>query len=198
MAEIKVSQLPEASQINDNDLIMIVQGGTNKKITKENCQFASGDEISIGTTEPSEEEKLWINPNEIPSGSGSYISNVYSDAQDKAYSCHYTNNSDSYSTSEIKTNKTWGSDNEPIYRKVINFTTGSTLNTQLTVAHGISNFKAVVSLDLYVKAWGNVYKCPDSTINQVYMQGSSNVGYVMVSSGLSNMPAYFIIEYIKN
>jgi hypothetical protein len=103
-----------------------------------------------------------------------------------------------YSTSEVNTGKTWGSNNEPIYRKVINFTTGSSLNTQLTIAHGISNFKAVVSLELYVKAWGNIYKCPDSTINQVYMQGSSNVGYVMVSSGLSNMPAYLIIEYIKN
>lgn len=91
MAEIKVSQLPEASQINDNDLIMIVQGGTNKKITKENCQFASGDEISIGTTEPTGEEKIWIDPTEIPSGIGTDISNVYSDAQDKAYSCHYSN-----------------------------------------------------------------------------------------------------------
>lgn len=89
--EIKVSQLPEASQINDNDLIMIVQNGTSKKITKENCQFASGDEISVSTTEPSEEEKLWINPNDTPSGVGSYISNTYGTSQAIGYSQNYVN-----------------------------------------------------------------------------------------------------------
>lgn len=64
MTEIKVSQLPEASEINDSDLLMIVQSGTNKKITKANARFASGDEISIGTTQPVEDEKLWIKSDE--------------------------------------------------------------------------------------------------------------------------------------
>ena len=93
MAEIKVSQLPEASQINDEDLLMIVQGGSNKKITKANAKFASGDEVSIGTTEPVEEEKLWINPDEVPSGSLNPITNEYSVATDKGYSCDYLNGS---------------------------------------------------------------------------------------------------------
>ena len=35
MSEIKVSQMPEANNINDNDLFMIIQGGYNKKIPKE-------------------------------------------------------------------------------------------------------------------------------------------------------------------
>lgn len=78
MAEIKVSELNEASQINDNDLLMIVQNGENKKITKENCQFASGDEVAVSTTEPSDEElKLWINPNDIPSGEGLLLNKIY-------------------------------------------------------------------------------------------------------------------------
>ena len=34
MTEIKVSQLTEASSVGDNDLLMIVQDGTNKKVTK--------------------------------------------------------------------------------------------------------------------------------------------------------------------
>lgn len=33
--EIKVSELPQASQVNAEDLLMIIQGGANKKITKE-------------------------------------------------------------------------------------------------------------------------------------------------------------------
>lgn len=36
--EIKVSELPEATQLNDDDIIMIVQNGANKKITKKNLQ----------------------------------------------------------------------------------------------------------------------------------------------------------------
>ena len=35
MANIKVSELPSASSFGDNDYAMIVQGGENKKITKE-------------------------------------------------------------------------------------------------------------------------------------------------------------------
>ena len=95
MAEIKVSQLPEASEINDNDLIMIVQNNVNKKITKENCKFASGDEVAVSDTEPTGEEsdsvKLWINPEETPSGSLNPITNEYSVATDKGYSCNYLN-----------------------------------------------------------------------------------------------------------
>lgn len=34
MAEIKVSQLTEANSVGDNDLLMIVQDGTNKKVAK--------------------------------------------------------------------------------------------------------------------------------------------------------------------
>lgn len=81
MAEIKVSQLPEASEINDNDLIMIVQNNVNKKITKENCKFASGDEIAVSDTEPTGEEsesvKLWIEPSETISGSGFELNKFY-------------------------------------------------------------------------------------------------------------------------
>ena len=52
-----------------------------------------GDEISIGTTEPVEEEKLWINPEEVPSGSLNPITNEYSVATDKGYSCDFLNGS---------------------------------------------------------------------------------------------------------
>lgn len=35
---IKVTEMTEATQVNNNDLFMIVQNGENKKITKENLQ----------------------------------------------------------------------------------------------------------------------------------------------------------------
>lgn len=45
----------------------------------------------------------------------------YSASTTDSYSCNYVNNNiqDSYSTSEVKTNKTW-IDGKPIYRKVFN------------------------------------------------------------------------------
>lgn len=37
--EIKVSQLPEASSVGDDDLLMIIQGGLNKKAASKNIPF---------------------------------------------------------------------------------------------------------------------------------------------------------------
>lgn len=54
-----------------------------------------GAEISVSTTEPTGDEddsvKIWINPNEAPSGSLNPISNTYGVAQDKGYSQEYLN-----------------------------------------------------------------------------------------------------------
>ena len=48
-------------------------------------------EIAISTTQPSGDEVLWINPNEVPSGIGSYISNTYGESQEIGYSQEYIN-----------------------------------------------------------------------------------------------------------
>lgn len=51
MANIKVSELPTATEFNDDDYVMIVQSNTNKKITKENMYgnyLFSTEEIIIG------------------------------------------------------------------------------------------------------------------------------------------------------
>ena len=49
-------------------------------------------EIAIQTTQPTDDEKLWINPNETPGGTLNPITNEYSVAIDKGYSCNYVNN----------------------------------------------------------------------------------------------------------
>lgn len=48
-------------------------------------------EISISTTQPSGDEVLWINPDEVPTGQGSYISNEYGSSQEIGYSQEYSN-----------------------------------------------------------------------------------------------------------
>lgn len=49
-------------------------------------------EIAISNTQPSGDEVLWINPNETPTGQGSYISNEYGTSQEIGYSQEYVNN----------------------------------------------------------------------------------------------------------
>ena len=54
-----------------------------------------GAEVAVSSTEPTGEDddsvKIWINPNEAPSGSLNPISNTYGVAQDKGYSQEYIN-----------------------------------------------------------------------------------------------------------
>ena len=54
MAEIKVSEMLEAEQVNDEDLIMIVQNGVNKKVpaSKVGTGQAGGDTLPIGAIMP--------------------------------------------------------------------------------------------------------------------------------------------------
>lgn len=49
MSEIKVSELPQASQLNDADLVMIVQGNANKKITA--ATFNTANDTRLDTAE---------------------------------------------------------------------------------------------------------------------------------------------------
>lgn len=49
MANIKVSEMPETTSANIDDLIMIIQGGGNKKITEKNLL---GDRVVVSPTEP--------------------------------------------------------------------------------------------------------------------------------------------------
>ena len=59
MANIKVSEMPETTAANIDDLIMIIQGGGNKKITEKNLL---GDSIVVSPTEPVENnrKKVWF------------------------------------------------------------------------------------------------------------------------------------------
>ena len=102
-----------------------------------------GAEIAVSTTEPEEDEVLWINPEDIPSGSLNPITNEYSIATDKGYSCNYVNDLVNYSTSEVNTGKKW-IDGKDIYRKVI--TMQNQAVAQVSVGT-ISNMDSVVSLN---------------------------------------------------
>lgn len=59
MEEVKVSELPVATNVNDGDLVMIVQDGYNKQVTKENLQKIQTSLITT-TTEIAENTNYTI------------------------------------------------------------------------------------------------------------------------------------------
>lgn len=125
--QIDMSNVTETTQINDADYLLISQSGTTKKIKKENTQFASGDEVAVATSEPSDPEgdlKVWINPSEVVTPSSILVTEAYSTAHDKSYSCEYINDLAisgggwTYSTTETETGRKW-IDNKDIYRRIV-------------------------------------------------------------------------------
>lgn len=87
-----------------------------------------GAEVAVSSTEPTGEDadsvKIWINPNEAPSGSLNPISNTYGVAQDKGYSQEYVNKLVDYSNTEQVVGVYV--DGKPIYKKVISGSISST------------------------------------------------------------------------
>lgn len=59
MADIKVTEMPQATNISPDDLVMVVQGGVNKKI--ENSTLL-GDSIIVSASEPTDNnrKKVWF------------------------------------------------------------------------------------------------------------------------------------------
>lgn len=102
---------------------------------------------------------------------------------------------DNYSTDEVKIGK-W-INNKPIYRKVLSFTTSSTLNSFVNVAHGISNVDMFLpNIDMAVLYNNNWYKCPNDLVIEMYAN-ATNFTYYNSSSALASKPAIVILEYTK-
>lgn len=107
--------------------------------------------------------------------------------------------SGNYSTSEIKTNKTW-TNNKPIYRKVIE--TGAIANTSKSVAHGISDLGIVVSIYGIAITSSNAYftipRIVTTALNQ-QIGLSADATNVTIDAGsvASFANSFIVIEYTK-
>lgn len=98
----------------------------------------------------------------------SQVVNAYSESTNNVYSCNYVNNSDSYSTSEVKTNKRW-IDGKPIYRKI--FDRGTSLETFNHNIPNVSNIWIINDYTVRIHASGNV----------IPLNGGSNSGSLVTS-----------------
>lgn len=135
------------------------------------------------------------NANEIPTLMDEYTQTSYS-----AYNCEYINDCDKYSTTEVKTNKTW-TDGKPIYRKVF---VGNSLPSSSNIGT-ISNLGTVISAIGFVVAMGGSiaysntagsYLSPDYYSGvQVSPNGTVQIFHSAIYEG---NPYRLTVEYTKS
>ena len=213
MADIKVSEMQSATSLNPDDLIMVVQSGSNKKATfdlfKEipidNLNSTSTtDALSANQGKVLNDKILGLNiPSVVDNLTSTSKTNALSANQGKILNDNITNLT-TYSTNEVKTGETW-IDGKPIYRKTFS------LNNRLLapsnpINHNISNLETVVSVQ-------GIFKDTDTFITFPYLYDTSNAMYLKVTStqiipavpkdgslslsASSNRTFYCIIEYTK-
>ena len=128
------------------------------------------------------------------------VVNTYDESQENAYSCDYINNSDSYSTSEVKTNKRW-IDGKPIYRVCKNI--GYLPNNGRIVPSFeglIPTTATITKLDGITHRYANdvhdYRPLAEMVITFLYRPAMSAL-YVDTNQDVSNWECIAIIEYTK-
>lgn len=162
---IKISELPQASQLTSDDIIPIVQSGDTKKIPVGNVISNSHNSSTAGTYSSNYINdnfnklipKASYNTSSNETYSCSYVNgaipemfNSYSTSSDDAYSCNYINGLNTYSTTEHRIG-TW-IDGKPVYQTtIIRTTTGD-------VAHQISNIDKITGIKGFFMRKDGVYE----------------------------------------
>ena len=112
-------------------------------------------------------------------------------------------NAEAYSTSEVKTNKTW-IDGKPMYRKVVAFTTTVAANTLFTISHGISNMSFYHIAEVFINSGSGLsYPIPmvgytSSLTDKIFCYMDANNVYFYTNGAWGqNWTKYVVIEYTK-
>ena len=109
-----------------------------------------------------------------------------------------------YSTDEVLTGKFW-IDGKPIYRKVIDCGTPTPTNKEITIAHGIANIDAYITVDFYLQ--DSVLKklplgVPEDTTSLYWCYVSNmDANSIIIRSGTGyaqgSVHWYAVLEYTK-
>lgn len=126
------------------------------------------------------------------------VVNTYNTSDSDTYSCDYINNSESYSTSEVKTNKTWFG--KPVYRKML-------IINQLPNTGSYQWSIGVANLDLAKINYGESYMTwiaprtyPIIRVNpqiDFIIDNNNNLEVITYDNSYVNWTAYVVIEYTK-
>lgn len=180
----------------------------NLNLLQDNIENDIGDLSELETTEKTDLVSAINEANQHGSGGGGETLPVGAEIEFDGQSTDIPTgweeitNPDSYSTTEIKTNKTW-IDGKPIYRKVINIGSITNTTSNNTVNPNISNLDTLISLDGIFNIGAN--RIPINFHNSVtasggigfccFFQASDNLLYILCKSAINS--GYVVMEYTK-
>ena len=154
----------------------------------------SGSEIVIGDEEPTEDTKMIIDTDAFDP-QYSDITDEYSEANNKAYSCNYINKCNTYSTSEVFTGK-YFKDGKPIY-KITFYQSSYTQATNFNISISALNIDKLV-LPPYGMTYDGTQQIPipfanqSNEVNYAFRNGNNLACYLMYGTS-----ADITIEYTK-
>lgn len=179
MSDIKVSEMAEATTLNDNDLLMVVQNGANKKVKI--------DKLGISELQTNLQQQI----TGLETSLGQQITQTNTSVDEKI------NKLGTYSTEEIDTGKKW-IDGKTIYRTVL---TISSITAGQVKSIDISslNFERIV----FITAIGTLTDGAVIPIPYLYAGNSvtmyeENNNIRIASTGYNMTNVNVIIEYVKN
>ena len=160
------------------------------------------DEIAISTSEPTEHEKLWVNPNQLVKAYGTYISNTHGSSQTIGYSQEYVNRDNTYSTSEIKTNKVW-IDGKPIYRIVLDTTDTNSTSNWKQYNYSTLGIPSGIDTAWFPEAYSIIVQENNPYVESFYSQGTriqtspATAKINILGNGTAYSRYIIIMEYTK-
>lgn len=124
------------------------------------------------------------------------IVNATNNSTTDAYSCDYINKDNTYSTSEIKTNKVW-IDGKPIYRKVIvgnsiTFTENTTKEIQTNISNVDTNTRLDINL---VYRDGTQFKLWNT--KEIFFRPYTGIIGITITQNVEMESYQIVLEYTK-
>lgn len=194
---VKISELPEATSVQEEDIMPIVQNGETKKVS---MSKVGGNEVFIGDIEDAPEDaKIVIDDDGVDLISSEVVNSLSGDETAKAPSVKAVKDALSYSTTEQVVG-TW-IDGKPLYRIVF---TGTCTATQTVIMRNASTIDLIFSYG-YVLATDN-HKIP---INSSFgTNGDNDCRVVQYGTGQNTIAMqnaslfvgnsyYIVLEYTK-
>lgn len=208
MANIKISELEEYTQVEDDDLFVVVDVNNEetKKVKATNIGTGGKEIIMVGDESvATKNTKLLIEKDNINSLGTEVVNSLDGNETNMSPSVKVVNDIISYSTEEHFVG--YWINNKPVYEKTIVYTHDGTigkLNEMITIdiPHGISNFGHVVEDVKGFSSTGNLLPLLNGTSStsqsvNIAFVNSANIQMRIINVQITARTWYLTLRYTK-
>lgn len=199
MANIKISELEEYTQVEDDDLFVVVDVNNEetKKVKATNIGTGGKEIIMVGDESvATKNTKLLIEKDNINSLGTEVVNSLDGNETNMSPSVKVVNDRFKYSTNEVIVG-TW-EDGKNVYRRTIKTTTANTANT-LKVLGIIENLKEIIAHTISYKTNDNIKYLTDnpSEAPVILIDASNNIDESHKSDYFNNSLITITLIYTK-